>query len=343
MPLSGDPLETPRGFLRPGMRSMAHQFLPDAQSLGSALAQIGTLLHFHPLGVEEDCYQFVGQLSLNDLPLLSYSGAGIHCEMEPHQQLILAACFEGSRRVQDPQGELTSSPGGAVLLPVGAGRRTYSSSAAASAVAVSLDPGRLAQVAAAMGGRPGDPALDSRGFSHCGLRAFPPPEARLFHALLSHIDDCAELDPQLPGQLGLDDVLLRLVALKISPALLAERQADGARLQGRGGSTAFDELIDDIRANLDQPLRLSDLEARSFYSRRSLQYAFRERLGTTPRQWIREQRLVKAMETLQSQPPGVPLRAIALACGYRHFSQFSTDFKRRFGLTPSQVRRPELR
>ncbi|MFM9089939.1 MAG: hypothetical protein ACKOPT_17785, partial [Cyanobium sp.] len=95
----------------------------------------------------------------------------------------------------------------------------------------------------------------------------------------------------------------------------------------RRSGAAFDELLDYIRAHLDQPLRLSDLEARSFYSRRALQYAFRDKLNTTPLQWIREQRLS---------------RAVAQACGYRQTSRFSTDFKRCFGLTPSQAKRPSL-
>jgi transcriptional regulator GlxA family with amidase domain len=107
----------------------------------------------------------------------------------------------------------------------------------------------------------------------------------------------------------------------------------------RARSAAFDELLDYIRAHLD-PLRLSDLETRSFCSRRPLQYAFRDKLNTTPVQWIREQRLARAMDQLQREGPAASIRAVALACGYRQTSQFSADFKRRFGLPPPQVKPP---
>ncbi|MFM9102847.1 MAG: hypothetical protein ACKOPS_16610 [Cyanobium sp.] len=80
---------------------------------------------------------------------------------------------------------------------------------------------------------------------------------------------------------------------------MEETAADRRRIHGRAGGSSFDELIDTIRANLDQPLRLSDLEARSHYSSCALQYAFRERLGCTPRQWIREQRLEQAVAQLE--------------------------------------------
>jgi len=119
---------------------------------------------------------------------------------------------------------------------------------------------------------------------------------------------------------------------------MEETAADRRRIHGRAGGSSFDELIDTIRANLDQPLRLSDLEARSHYSSCALQYAFRERLGCTPRQWIREQRLEKAMRQLEQGARGSSIQAIALACGYRHAGHFSSDFRKHFGLTPSAVR-----
>jgi transcriptional regulator GlxA family with amidase domain len=130
-----------------------------------------------------------------------------------------------------------------------------------------------------------------------------------------------------------------LVATMLQPALLVQEPArDLQRWRERDGRQAFDELIDYIRANLDQPLHLSELEARSHYSSRALQYAFRQRLGCTPRQWIREQRLERAMAQLELGGRGCSIRMIALACGYRHMGLFSSDFKKRFGLTPSAAR-----
>ncbi|MEB3156975.1 MAG: hypothetical protein VKO26_06010 [Cyanobacteriota bacterium] len=79
------------------------------------------------------------------------------------------------------------------------------------------------------------------------------------------------MDHRLPARLGLDDVLHRLVAAHLDPALLEEGPADRERAHTREGKSAIDDPLDDIRHNLDQPLRLSDLEARSHSSRRALQ------------------------------------------------------------------------
>ena len=141
-----------------------------------------------------------------------------------------------------------------------------------------------------------------------------------------------------------------LVAITLPPAAVegaaaaisgraGEEPTDLLRYRERQGRKTFDELIDFIRANLDQPLRLSDLEARSQFSRWALQEAFRQRLNTTPMEWIREQRLQRAMEHLQRAEERVPLKELALRCGYLRLSHFSRDFKKRFGLPPSRVDR----
>lgn len=84
------------------------------------------------------------------------------------------------------------------------------------------------------------------------------------------------------------------------------------------------------------------MEAKTHYSRRALQYAFREKLDTTPLQWIREQRLAKAMELLQSQGHALSIHELAMACGYGQPGRFSIDFKRRYGVSPSEVKRSSL-
>lgn len=167
-------------------------------------------------------------------------------------------------------------------------------------------------------------------------------QARQIHALVRYIDACAAVDHALPATLGLDDVLHRQVAALLDPMLLLEAPGDRQRLATREGRHAFDALIDYIRQNLDQPLRLSDLEVRSHYSRRTLHYAFRKAFNSTPKQWIREQRLTAAMEILKASEGSLSVQGVALAFGYHNVSHFSADFERQFGLSPSQVRRDAL-
>ncbi len=289
---------------------------------------------------EQDFHQEIGLLQINRVRLMSYVSAPALIRVEHASTVRLAATFTGCRLVRTPLAVTASRAGGAVLFPPGPDEASGSDSVAVLA----LEPEDLARAAAAMAGdREHLAQRAARAASAEELSSFPahdlsPLQARQVHALLQHLDACLGCHPSLPAQLGLDDVLLRMVVSWLQPQLLEEQPAQRQRIRERAGGDNFDELIDYIRANLDQPLRLSDLEARSHYSKRALQYAFRERLGCTPRQWIRQQRLERAMDQLQQGGRDRSIRAIALACGYRHMSHFSSDFKQRFGLSPSAAR-----
>jgi transcriptional regulator GlxA family with amidase domain len=101
----------------------------------------------------------------------------------------------------------------------------------------------------------------------------------------------------------------------------------------------LDDLIAFIQANLDQPLNLAILENYTHYSKRALQYAFRQRLGCTVSQWIRSQRLDLAYQCLQQAETRDSVTSIALRCGYRSISLFSIDFQQRFHIKPSHLLR----
>jgi len=282
----------------------------------------------------------VGHLRVNDTVLSACSGTRHAFALEGCSSLELLVCTDGSASVEMPQGVGHGVAGGAVLVPPGnrlaAGHR--------SVVVVGFQPQALAAAASAMAGLDCVPATliqDTANISPLSIT--PGLQASAIHSLIQYIDTCHGAGARIACRLGLDDVLHRLVAGLLQPELLEAEPHDLGRHRERLGGNAFDELIDYIRANLDQPLRLSDLESRSFYSRRALQYAFRERLGTTPTAWIREQRLAKAKNQLESTTARtLSIAEVALACGYRHVGLFSSDFKRRFGVKPSEVRRLPL-
>lgn len=143
----------------------------------------------------------------------------------------------------------------------------------------------------------------------------------------------------LVDQLQLDDQIYRLMAAMLLPELRLESPLDRLTQRERQGRDSFDELIDYIKANLSEPLNLTMLESRIHYSRRALQYAFKERLGCTATQWIRSQRLDLARQRLQDPEPGDTVAGIASACGYRSTNLFSLDFQQRFHVKPSHLLR----
>ena len=330
--------ELPAGCLTPGLFSLEHQLLPTPDSVVAAMERQAALRSFQPLVPSSDFYQLVGHLEIGELLLSSYVSAPVQFDVQDAPVIHLVCTFAGHRQVTTPHGTVSAAAGEAMLLPTGFRQTTGSQSAAI----VALRPERINRAAAVM---QGPVSGRRRGVRRDGVFApllLGAAQARMLHALMRHLDACYAVDPALPLQLGLDDVIHRQVAGIVNPGLLQGIPADQHRVHERGGQSRFDELIDYIRANLDQPLRLSDLEARSLYSRRALQYAFRQKLSATPRQWIREQRLALAMERLELSQGQASVRAIALACGYRHMGLFSTDFKQRFGVLPSQVWRGRL-
>jgi AraC-like DNA-binding protein len=101
----------------------------------------------------------------------------------------------------------------------------------------------------------------------------------------------------------------------------------------------FDDLVDYIRSNAHMNLTLTDLEEQSHYSGRHLQNMFKEKFDCTPMQFVRRQRLFAAMEKLQTADPDDTATTIARDMGYRYTSNFSCDFQREFGVSPSVVLR----
>ena len=63
-----------------------------------------------------------------------------------------------------------------------------------------------------------------------------------------------------------------------------------------------------------------------------MQRLFRRYFGSTPQRWLREQRLKAAWDMLGSAGS---VKQVTIALGFRQESQFSRDFKSRFGCTPS--------
>jgi AraC-like DNA-binding protein len=321
------------------MRTIEHQLLPDVERAYATMKQVVGLQDLRPWTDDGNFYQYIGVTSVGRIPLLSYASAPVDFALESSEAVYLVGCFQGTRKVQTPLGDVHSTPRGGLLLTAPGDCNV---SGADSVAVMALQMPDILSTAMAMTAR------SSKTASHLLFDRFrqpiavSPSDAVPLLSVLQHINDCYGVDPGLPSRLGLDDVVYRITVSLIAPQICDEDDLDSGRASSRAGRTAFDELIDYIKANLDQPLRLTDLEARSGYSRRALQYAFLSRLGTSPSQWIREQRLLRAMECLTRGAGPVRIKDIALICGYKHKSLFHADFKRRFGITPSEALRRRL-
>ncbi|WP_273144829.1 GlxA family transcriptional regulator [Halomonas sp.] len=95
-----------------------------------------------------------------------------------------------------------------------------------------------------------------------------------------------------------------------------------------------------MEANLETPLGIGELADELDISWRRLDRLFARHLDTSPQQAYLARRLDHAHRLLRVTPHSI--MQIALACGFASPSNFSRAFRRRHGLTPSELRRQEL-
>ena len=73
---------------------------------------------------------------------------------------------------------------------------------------------------------------------------------------------------------------------------------------------------------------------------RTLDYAFRERLGVTPKQYLNAIRLNAVRRELRSAGPEVKISDVANRWGFWHMGQFAADYRKHFGELPSELLPP---
>lgn len=97
-----------------------------------------------------------------------------------------------------------------------------------------------------------------------------------------------------------------------------------------------------LRENLTEPLTIRDLCAALHTSERTLHAAFREHLGTTPKAFVKAERLRRARQDLLHAGPNTRVTDVALRWCFLHFGWFAHDYQALFGETPSRTLRRTL-
>ncbi|AMV41075.1 helix-turn-helix domain-containing protein [Paraburkholderia caribensis] len=98
------------------------------------------------------------------------------------------------------------------------------------------------------------------------------------------------------------------------------------------------EARDYVLANRDRPIGVPELCERLHVSRRTLQYCFQDVLGLAPASYLRAIRLNGARRDLCDAAPGErTVQDVAAAWGFWHLSQFATDYRKLFGVRPSET------
>jgi len=101
---------------------------------------------------------------------------------------------------------------------------------------------------------------------------------------------------------------------------------------------AVERALEYISSSSDA-LRVSDVYQYSAVSWRTLDRAFKERFGITPKQYIVATRLSGARKALAAAPPETRISDIANDWGFWHLGRFASDYNRMFGELPSATLR----
>ena len=269
-------------------------------------------------------------LQIGPLTLISNWGSGICGRVEGMDDAQLIVPYQGVGHF-DLGGRRLENRSGSTLLYLPGGDWQVSSNVLAGVV-LRLPRNAIAKVRQVMAGPAAPRELPVLLESPKLVQYHQSQQAGLFPSLyraLALLNSSVVASDTLPESLRLDDLLLRLVGLLLGPL------PNEPPLRACAGGGPFEVLIDWIEANCHRPLSLSDLESQSHYSRRSLQYAFRQRFGCGPMQYIRRQRLALAKQRLLDPLPGTTVTSVAQECGYLSVASFRRDYQQRFGESPS--------
>lgn len=99
-------------------------------------------------------------------------------------------------------------------------------------------------------------------------------------------------------------------------------------------ASAIARAIDHIRADIRSPIAIPELARRVGMSVSTFHHHFKAITSTTPLQYHKELRLLEARRLLQSG--GASVTAAAFDVGYESPSQFSREYTRKFGVSPSR-------
>lgn len=97
-----------------------------------------------------------------------------------------------------------------------------------------------------------------------------------------------------------------------------------------------------IEQHARDPIRVSDLCQIACVSERTLEYAFLDRFGMGPKEYLNAVRLFSARRQLRAADPRTTkVVDVANAWGFWHMGQFAADYRKRFDELPSKTLRRE--
>ncbi|WP_279244906.1 helix-turn-helix domain-containing protein [Candidatus Litorirhabdus singularis] len=126
------------------------------------------------------------------------------------------------------------------------------------------------------------------------------------------------------------------------PLLLLKAWGSGEQsfyIHSSSRARALKRALEYIHATEGQVISISQLCQQACCSLSTLERAFREHFGVSPKQYLTAVRMCSVRNTLLDGAETRPIIDIAADQGFWHMSKFAADYRRLFGELPSQTRR----
>ncbi|POR50228.1 AraC family transcriptional regulator [Paraburkholderia eburnea] len=182
--------------------------------------------------------------------------------------------------------------------------------------------------------------LDARLPSAPTVRAGAARLAQLCALLAQRLGD-TDADDDMLSDVERDDAQAELLAALFDACTARDDEAgntDGLADPPSRRRWIVAQARDYVLAHRSRPVGVPELCEQLHVSRRTLQYCFQDVLGMAPATYLRALRLNGARRDLCGRAAG-SVQDVAAAWGFWHLSQFATDYRRMFGMRPSEALR----
>lgn len=288
--------------------------------------------YFDALGDARQFHHAAAAININGTRLVASVSTPTYYRVGDSQKLYLMIPFQGCATTRVSGYKLDFGEVRDVFLSPNIERSGQSS--VLSMIQVMLEAKRLIATSHALFGDPAVPEIKAR-LEHPNVLAFRQGRIRydhLFRQIGQRIDDL-QCNETLLALQGVDDTLYRTLVMMLLPERCLQDDDKAPVSQ----PAPIDHVCDYIQAHLTHPITLTQLEAVSGMTSRSLRYGFQKRFGCSPMQWVQAQRLELAYRQLLGAKPTDTVTRVAYAAGITRLGTFARDYFRRFGERPSET------
>lgn len=127
----------------------------------------------------------------------------------------------------------------------------------------------------------------------------------------------------------------QLLSLALSALVRKEEEQNRPVKLSTRDKDALHRIRDSLLSPSTRPTSIDKLALRFGINRNKMRFGFKILFGQTPAEFSHQERMTQAYELLSQGTHSVT--EVAITSGYRHASNFTTAFKRKFGSLPSEL------